>query len=385
MSPDELTGLLSRAEVLDRLQSELALASQKNQPITTLYIDCNQLLRINNTYGHLAGDAFIRLVAGVLAEVARDRGVAGRIGGDEFLLVLSGQPLDKALELAEAVRSGVEGRPLEIDHQGTPLQLPVGVTIGVSFFAAGSASITVDELVRQAYDALLRAKQPGGNAIVLYSEIEERDPLTNLLKRAGLVARFEQVREAAGNEHTSIAIINLDIDEFDAINKQFGHYAGDEVLRRVALVLTNNLKEVGFVGRYAGDEFVVILPDSRAETAFVLAEEVRRAIESSPVEVQIGEKKSRINIQVSAGVAEYPSDGNNWESLFRRSDEALFRAKRLGRNRVCLPTSSQMITKTSYYTQTQLEKLAGLAQKTGKTEAYLLREGLDDLLRKYKV
>ena len=384
MTPDKLTGLLSRAEILDHLQGELALASQQNQNLVVLHADCDHLLRINNEYGHVAGDRFIERVAGALAELTAGLGAAGRIGGDEFLAVLPGQPLDEALALAERIRAAVEARPLAITHQGQALELPVAVTIGVAFFPDEDRSITSDELVRRAYDALLRAKQDGGNAVCLYAQIEERDPLTGVLKRGGILAQFEKARELADPSRANLALINLDIDEFDSINKQYGHYTGDEVLRRVARSLVNNFKGIGHVGRYAGDEFVVLLPDSRAETAFVLAEEVRRAIEDTPIEVTIGEQKNRLTVRVSGGVAEYPSDGGDWECLFRRSDEALFRAKRQGRNRICLPVSSQMVTKTSHYTQTQLEKLATLAKETGKTEAHLLREGLDDLLRKYE-
>jgi len=384
MSPDELTGLMTRVEILDRLQSELALASQQNQSLVVLHADCDHLLHINNEYGHVAGDRFIERVAGALAEFTAGLGAAGRIGGDEFLVVLPGQTLDEALALAERIRAAVEAHPLVLTHQGQALELPVAVTIGLSFFPDEDRSITSDELVRRAYDALLRAKQDGGNAVCLYSKIEERDPLTGVLKRGGILAQFEKAREQADSSRANLALINLDIDEFDAINKQYGRYTGDEVLRRVARSLVNNFKGIGHVGRYAGDEFVVLLPDSRAETAFVLAEEVRRSIEDTPIEVTVGEQKSRLTIHVSGGVAEYPSDGGDWESLFRRSDEAMFRAKRLGRNRICLPVSTQMVTKTSHYTQTQLEKLANLAKETGKTEAHLLREGLDDLLRKYE-
>jgi hypothetical protein len=70
--------------------------------------------------------------------------------------------------------------------------------------------------------------------------------------------------------------------------------------------------------------------------------------------------------------------------LLRKADEALYRSKKIGRNRISLPASAQMITKTSYYTQSQLEQLAELARKLDRTEAFLLREALDDLLRKYR-
>ncbi|MBN1373555.1 MAG: ribbon-helix-helix domain-containing protein, partial [Anaerolineaceae bacterium] len=73
-----------------------------------------------------------------------------------------------------------------------------------------------------------------------------------------------------------------------------------------------------------------------------------------------------------------------WMDLFRKVDEALYRAKRSGRNRVCLPVSAQMVMKTSYFTQVQLEKLSDLARKTGKSEAYYLREALDELLKRYE-
>jgi diguanylate cyclase len=387
MSPDELTGLMTRAEILDQLKNALALASQQNQPLTAVYVDCHHLLRINNEYGHVAGDELIRIVGDVVNESAQGipSAASGRVGGDEFILILPGLSPEQALEVAETVRGGVESRPLTITRDGQSIDVPVSVSIGVAYFPDEAVSLTDEELVRRAYEALLRAKVAGGNTVCVYSEIEEHDPLTHTLKRAGILARFAEAREQADAARSSASIINLDIDEFDSINQQYGRYTGDEVLRRVGHVLASNFKELGFVGRYAGDEFVILLPEARAETAFVLAEEVRRAIQDTPVEVRVGEQKASLTVHVSGGVAEYPTDGGDWESLFRRSDEAMFRAKRLGRNRICLPVSSQMVTKTSHYTQTQLEKLSDLAKKTGKTEAHLLREGLDDLLRKYEV
>jgi diguanylate cyclase (GGDEF)-like protein len=211
------------------------------------------------------------------------------------------------------------------------------------------------------------------------------DELTAALTHDAILEEFEAARLEAERERTSMAVINVDIDEFAAINHQYGRLSGDETLRAVAAALLKNFQGVGTVGRYAGDEFVVILRRARAETAFVLAEEVRKVIEDNPLQVQVGEQKVFVGVRVSAGVAEYPADGSNWADLFRKADEALYRAKRLGRNRVCLPASAQMVTKTSHFTQVQLEKLTELAKKTGKSEASLLREALDDLLRKFDV
>jgi diguanylate cyclase (GGDEF)-like protein len=211
------------------------------------------------------------------------------------------------------------------------------------------------------------------------------DELTATLTHDAILEEFEAARLESEHERTNLAVINFDIDEFAAINRQYGHVTGDEVLRAVATALLKNFHELGLVGRYAGDQFVVVLRATRAETAFVLAEEVRKVIEDNPLQLQIADQKVTLPVRISGGVAEFPADGSNWADLFRKTDEALYRAKRQGRNRICLPASAQMVTKTSHFTQHQLEKLAELGKKTGKSEASLLREALDDLLRKFDV
>ena len=211
------------------------------------------------------------------------------------------------------------------------------------------------------------------------------DELTGTLTHDAIIENFEALYRESESVRSSLAVISIDIDDFGAINRQYGRMAGDEVLRSVAASLKTNFLDLGAVGRYSGDQFAVVLPGARAETAFVLAEEVRKVIEDSPLRLQIGDQTVHLAVRVSAGVAEYPADGSNWADLFRKADEALYRAKGLGRNRVCLPVSTQMVTKTSHFTQIQLEKLSELARKAGKSEASLLREGLDDLLSKYDI
>jgi diguanylate cyclase len=384
MSKDELTDLLKRADYLEQLQNALALASQHNQHLILLQVDCDRLLHINNTYGHVVGDAFIRSVGAALERAFSADSIVARTGGDEFAAVISNQPVEAVLARVEAMLAAIGEQPLEFENKGQPTLIPIHASAGLVFLPAGDANASIDELSRKAYEALLTAKEAGGGVARVYSEAEERDALTATLKRYGLFAQFDHARQLADQAHNCMAVIDFDVDEFDSINKQFGRYTGDVVLRRVATALTNNFKEIGSVGRYSGDQFVVILPDNRAENAFILAEEVRRAIEDTPVEVHVGSQKTHLTIHISGGVAEYPTDGADWQSLFRKADEALYRAKRQGRNRICLPVSSQMVTKTSHFTQVQLEKLSELAKKSGKTEAHLLREALDDLLNKYE-
>jgi diguanylate cyclase (GGDEF)-like protein len=188
---------------------------------------------------------------------------------------------------------------------------------------------------------------------------------------------------SASQNRESVSLISFDLNHFKELNDTHGHLFGDQLLKRVANILGENFKAGNFAGRYGGDEFLIVLPNSRAETAFVLAEEVRKLIEDTEMEISVGEQTVTCKVSVSGGVAAYPTDARDQVDVLRKADEALYRAKRTGRNRICLPTDSQMVTKTSHYTQTQLERLAELAKTLGKSEAFLLREAVDDLLRKY--
>ncbi len=96
------------------------------------------------------------------------------------------------------------------------------------------------------------------------------------------------------------------------------------------------------------------------------------------------ERTFSLRFRISGGIANFPGDATGAVDLLRKADEALYRSKKIGRNRISLPASAQMVTKTSYFTQVQLERLSELAHKLDKTEAFLLREALDDLLHKYQ-
>ena len=176
-----------------------------------------------------------------------------------------------------------------------------------------------------------------------------------------------------------LALILFDMDGLMALNEILGNELTDSLLKQIAEILTDTMPDTAVLCRYSGDEFAVVLPDTRLDDAFTLAEDLRRRIAALRLP-----ESPQTPITISSGLAAYPSNGSNEVELRREADQALYMAKTTGRNKVALPLpDSRMITKTSHYTQIQLERLMQLAKAVKRNEASLLREALDDLLKKY--
>lgn len=211
-------------------------------------------------------------------------------------------------------------------------------------------------------------------------ELPTSDPLTGLLSPAYFrhLLREELIQQAqeAGDP---LSLFLMDTDNFEGVNLTHGRQAGDAVLLAVTRILRETLPEQAVIVRYGGDEFGGALPDTRLDDAFTLVEELRRRIAAMRID-----SWPEVTITCSIGLAVYPANGATDIELVREADQALYLAKATGRNKVSLPLSDdRMITKTSYYTRTQLERLAALAKTLGRNEASLLREALDDVLKKY--
>ena len=211
------------------------------------------------------------------------------------------------------------------------------------------------------------------------------DELTRLLSRKGLLETFsETLTQAKANpQEAPLSLALLDVDKFKGINDEFGHVTGDHVLVAVAKVIQAHVGKDALVGRYGGDEYVIIFPGEEREQAFLKMEQIR--LELSQTEVVTGDGKSIQGISISAGVASFPMDGRTENELFRKADHALYRAKASGRMQIRLAYEERMVPKTTHYTQTQLERLSKLAEERGVNEADLLREAMDDFLTKYGV
>ncbi len=155
-----------------------------------------------------------------------------------------------------------------------------------------------------------------------------RDPLTGAYNRLAYERRAALEVARWRSDGGNLSMIVCDIDHFKRINDDFGHTAGDKVLKEVARVLQEQLRSSDFVARYGGEEFVVILNGAAEEAALQIAEKLRRSVKSAPFR----SRGERVPITISCGVATFAGD-DTLESVFERTDAALYAAKAAGRDR----------------------------------------------------
>lgn len=156
------------------------------------------------------------------------------------------------------------------------------------------------------------------------------DVLTGLYNRRGIMNQFEdRIRDSRRyGEHLSVLMV--DIDHFKRVNDRYGHIEGDRVLATVGQLLQSGIREVDAAGRYGGEEFLITLPRADADTAVMVADRLRSAIEAHSLSI---DRSTSLRVTVSIGVATYRPDDVS-TTLIARADAALYEAKRSGRNRV---------------------------------------------------
>lgn len=209
-------------------------------------------------------------------------------------------------------------------------------------------------------------------------QMKDWDDLTGL---PGYPAFMRDLDRWIAAEET-VAIGLVDLDMFGKLNEAYGDAAGDAVLRLLAESLREAVAGQGAIYRYGGDAFGVLFRGGEKEQAFLTLEAARSAFSGKRVVTVQGESLE-LAVAVSVGVACIPDDGADPTEAVRKANEALYRAKSSGRNKAALAREEKMVTKTSHYSQGQLQGLSRLAKRMGVGEAMLLREALDDLLRKY--
>jgi diguanylate cyclase (GGDEF)-like protein len=157
------------------------------------------------------------------------------------------------------------------------------------------------------------------------------DGLTDLYNRTYVLERFDQEVGEAKRYRKKLSVIMFDLDHFKRVNDFFGHQVGDTVLQRVAQIFQYTMRDSDLIGRYGGEEFLIVLPETDCTEASLVAERIRRDVE--------GQKwsESQLKVTISGGVAEY--GGGNAEQLIRRADSLMYQAKQRGRNRIVSETT----------------------------------------------
>jgi diguanylate cyclase (GGDEF)-like protein len=164
------------------------------------------------------------------------------------------------------------------------------------------------------------------------------DALTGTLNRRAIERQTERVFNPSRRRNDSVAVLMLDIDHFKALNDTHGHHAGDVALTTFAKTVFTNVRRADLAARYGGEEFVVLMPNTSTDEAFVVAEKIRAAVAATEVELS---ERARVRLTVSVGVAAYPEDTDSAAELFGLADEALYEAKRMGRDQTCLASRAR--------------------------------------------
>jgi len=156
------------------------------------------------------------------------------------------------------------------------------------------------------------------------------DFLTNIANKKAIMEELKRQESAYNRYGINYSVVFFDIDHFKNINDTFGHDAGDVILKNLGLLFRRYARDVDMIGRFGGEEFVAILPNTDKEGAFKFAEKLRKIVEKT----KFMYKNTRINVTVSGGVASR-NEVNSHEELLRLADERLYKAKRSGRNKIC--------------------------------------------------
>jgi diguanylate cyclase (GGDEF)-like protein len=190
---------------------------------------------------------------------------------------------------------------------------------------------------------------------------------------------FGRSAKQATEKSSSVSFFAIDLDDLHSLNTEIGRPAGDRFINGATQALLRAASDEKWtVGRIGGDEFTVLLPGVPLEQAFLRAEKLRTDIDEA-LKKSVPERRCTASI----GVANYPRDAKNADELARKAGLALYAAKEQGGDAVSLTPGENMVLRSSYYAAAQLGRLRSLAERMKKKEAVLLREALDDLLRKY--
>jgi two-component system cell cycle response regulator len=256
-------------------------------------------------------------------------------GNYDLLIVSLGLENFDALRLCSQVRSLDRTRNLPIlaitDPDNTARMLR-GLEIGVNDYLL--RPIDKNELLARARTQVRKRRYTERlrDNVQMSIEMAITDALTSLFNRRYMESHLGTLIEQAASRGKPLATLVIDIDFFKAINDTHGHDAGDDVLRDFALRIKRSIRGIDLACRYGGEEFVIVMPETDMAVAAMVAERLRRRIAAEPFAIAQGTRT--IPVTISIGIAGLRDKDDNAAALLKRADQALYRAKRDGRNRV---------------------------------------------------
>jgi len=257
-------------------------------------------------------------------------------GGDFDLIVVSlGLRSFDGLRLCSQLRSLPEARNVPIlvlVSDGDRRKLSQALEMGVNDYL--TRPVDKNELIARVRTQLRKKRYQDRlrHNVQLSLEMAITDQLTGLHNRRYMSRHLDTLISGANKTGKPIAFLIFDIDHFKRVNDTHGHDIGDEVLREFAGRIAANVRGIDLACRYGGEEFVVVMPDTDMDFAYNVAERLRKSVESTPF--AISRAPDRLNITISIGIAGSSGTADSAAALLHRADQALYRAKNEGRNRV---------------------------------------------------
>jgi len=257
-------------------------------------------------------------------------------GSDCDLVIISlGMRGFDGLRLCSQLRSLPEGRNvpiLVIVSEGDRRKLNQALEMGVNDYL--TRPIDRNELTARVRTQLRKKRYADQlrHNVQLSLEMAITDQLTGLHNRRYMARHLDNLISSAKRSGKPLSFLIMDIDFFKAVNDSHGHDVGDEVLKEFASRIASNVRGIDLACRYGGEEFVVVMPDTDVSFAYSIAERLRQQIERNPFVVGRGPLK--LPVTISIGIATTDGADDSAEALLRKADQALYSAKRSGRNRV---------------------------------------------------
>jgi diguanylate cyclase (GGDEF)-like protein len=306
---------------------------------TTAVLDIGELLRksCHVILQSFAVDhvAMLMLEEGMLVLRAHEGRLTPRrqIGNEVPLEGLCARAISSAKPVKENDLTRVKEYVIGFEEARSEMCLPLislGETLGVLALesAQTNAFAAADEQPLESVADICAAAIQNARYFEKVRQLAYIDGLTGMFNRRYFELRIAEEIERVQRYDTELSVIMIDIDNFKKLNDEFGHLLGDETLRQVATIFSQNLRKVDIACRYGGEEFVILAPQTSGSHAHGVAEKLRRVVETWSFP---GVPRP---VTISAGVSSFPANGRSRDELVKAADDALYRAKQDGRNRV---------------------------------------------------